>query len=64
MTKKEKGQNNKQWFTKHYTENRRLNETNQTKPSMKQFLRDEKSLINITYDDEKEFLNGFMLCLD
>ena len=55
MAKKEKGQNHKQWFTKHYTENLWLNETNQTKPSVKQFLHDEKSLINITSDDENEF---------
>jgi hypothetical protein len=55
MTKKEKGQNNKQWFTKHYTENLWLNETNQTKPSVTKFLHDEKSLIHITYDDEMEF---------
>jgi hypothetical protein len=55
MAKKEKGQIHKQWLTKHYTENLWLNETNQTKPSVKKFLRDEQSLKKITSDDEKEF---------
>jgi len=53
--KKVKGENHKQRFTKHYTENLGLNETNSIKLSVKKFLHDEKSFRNKISDDQEEF---------